>query len=235
MKALVLLLALQAATPDALFRQSVDLTAEADTTGALAALDQSLAGDLTSPEALLALGRLHLARGEAGPAVFALERAARLLPADPEIASARREAYALSGQVAPVVPPPFVAARTVVSRIGAGALVGLALLLYLGAAALGFAWWRSRSRQIGWGAVALAPLALLAVALAALAVWDAGSPRGVALVAVEARARPTPEAEGIGRVREGEVVPLEATASGWRQVRLGDATGWVPARSTAEL
>ena len=238
MIALVLLLAMQAAAPspqEALRLQAADLAAEADTLGAVASLDAALSGPLTSPEALLALGRLHLSRGEAGPAVLALERAARLAPTDAEIASARREAYGLAGQVTPRIAPPFVASRTVTSRIGAGVLVGLALVLYLATMTLAFVWWRGRDRRLGWGALALAPVALAVLVIAGLALWDAGAPRGVALAKVEVRARPTPEAGTVGRLREGEVITTGDIDGDWRRVGAGETEGWVPARSVERL
>ena len=216
-------------------QRSEMLVAEGDTTGAVAALDAALLGPWTSPEALLAQGRLHVARGDAGRAVLALERASRLAPTDPDVAAARREAYALAGQVAPRVPPPLVASRAVLARVGAGALVALALVLYLGAVALGLAWRRRQRPLAGWSALALAPLALAALVLAGVALWDAGRPRAVTLAAVDVKARPTPEAEGAGALRAGEVVRVGEARGLWRRVEAGDAEGWVPARAVERL
>ena len=167
--------------------------------------------------------------------MLALERAARLAPRDREIAASRREAYALTGQVAPRVAAPFVASRSVAARVGAGALVVLALLLYLGAMTLAFVWWRGRDRRVGWAGLAVAPVAVAALVLAGLALWDAGTDRAVALATVEVRARPTPEAPAVERMREGETVRLGDAASGWRRVDAGGAEGWVPERAVAPL
>lgn len=248
----VLLLLLQLAAPgalspeatsregaEALRVQSAVLAASGDTTGAIAALDASLSGGWKSPQALLALGRLHLAQGNPGSAVLALERAARLAPADVDIATARNAAYALARQAPPNVPPPFVASRAVTSRIGAGLLVVLALTLYLGTLLLGAFWRRQRHRQpaplAGWAALGLASLALGALILAGLALWDAGQPRAVALVTVDVRERPAPEAAGAGAIRAGEVVDVGETRGLWRRVETGNAEGWVPARAVERL
>ncbi|MEM1053963.1 MAG: hypothetical protein AAGI52_00435 [Bacteroidota bacterium] len=232
--ALLLLAALQAPSED-LRQRAASLAAEADTLGAVATLDVATSGKWTSPDALLTLGQFHLSRGEAGPAVLALERASRLAPSDPEIASARREAYGLAGQVAPTVAPPFVASRTVVRWIGAGALVALTLLLYFSTLALAVLWWKHRDRRLGSGAVALGLLALAALALSSLALWDAGAPQGVAMAETEIRVRPTPEAGVVGRLREGEMLMTEDADGGWRQVQVGEIEGWVPARSVERL
>ena len=226
---------------EALAALAAESLAEGDTLGAAASLQAALAGEWASPDALLTLGRLRLARGETGAAVHALERAARLAPADAEVGAARREAYARAGQVPPAVPAPLVAARTASTRVGAGLLVALGLALYLGAATLGFAWWRRRRdgeptyRAMGWSAAALAPLALVAVVLAGIALWDAGRPRAVVLDGVDLHARPTPEAQPVGSVREGEVVRVREASGPWRLVDLGEVEGWAPARAVAGL
>lgn len=232
---LALLLALGPDGPDSLRQQGTALLAERDTLGAIAAMDASVSGAWTNPDVLLTLGRLHVARGEAGPAVLALERASRLAPTDAEVAGARREAYALAGQVAPDVPPPFVASRSVSSRIGAGVLVGLALVLYLVAAVLGLAWWRRRRPAAGWAAVAIAPFALVTLVLAGLALWDASGTQGIVLTTVELRALPTPEAGTVGHVREGEVTATGSASGEWREVQAGDLSGWVPSHALAQL
>ena len=233
--ALLVLLALGPDGPESLRQRGGALLAEGDTLGAVASWEAAVSGPWTNPDVLLTLGERHLARREVGEAVFALERAARLAPLDPEIERARREAYALAGQVAPSSPPPFVAARTVVSRTGAGALVLVALVLYLGAFVLGLVWWRSRRRLVGWTAVAVAPVALGVLVLAGLALWDADRGWSVVLATAELRERPSPEAEAVGVVREGEVVVTEDAAAGWRRVDVGEAEGWVPERAVARL
>ncbi len=220
---------------EALRVQSVALAASGDTTGAIAALDASLSGGWKSPEALLALGRLHIARGDAGAAVLALERASRLAPSDPAIAAARGDAYALARQSPPDIAAPFVASRAVTSRVGAGLLVALALTLYLATLVLVALWRRRQRPALGWGALALAPLALGALVLAGLALVDAGQPRAVALATVDVRARPAPEATGVGAIREGETVRVGETQGLWRRARAGDAEGWVPARAVERL
>lgn len=233
--ALLVLLALGPDGPEQLRQRGGELLAEGDTLGAIATLDASVAGEWTNPDVLLTLGRTHLANGETGSAVLALERASRLAPTDSEIGAARREAYARAGQVAPAVAPPFIAARTVVSHVGAATLVALALLLYLGMAVLGFLWWRRKRSAPGWAAIALAPLALGLLVLAGVALWDAGNGRAVVLTDAPVFVRPTPESDPVGTVREGEVVRVGEAVGEWRRVDVGEAHGWVPSRAVAEL
>ncbi|MEL6616172.1 MAG: SH3 domain-containing protein, partial [Bacteroidota bacterium] len=178
--------------------------------------------------------RLHIARGEP-PAVLALERASRLDPLSSPLATARREAYVLAGQVAPAVPAPIVASRTVLSRLGAGLFVALALVLYLAWVALGALWYRRRTRALTWAGITLAPLALAAIVLASLSLWDAGRPLAVALADVSVQTRPSPEASASGSIRAGEVLRVGEAEGLWRRVEIGDVEGWVPERSVEGL
>ncbi|MEM6325869.1 MAG: SH3 domain-containing protein [Bacteroidota bacterium] len=233
--ALLLLLAMGPDGPESLRQQGLDLLAEGDTLGAVATLDAAVAGEWTNPDVWLALGQTHLAREATGPAVLALERAARSAPLDPEIASARRDAHALARAVPPEAAAPVVAARAVRSTVGTEAVVALALVLYLGLAALSFVWWRRRQRPVGWAALALAPVALCALILAGLTLWDASGSRAVALASVEVRARPVTEAETVGSVRTGEMVTLGPTEGDWRRVTVDETEGWVPSRAVSAL
>lgn len=227
--------ALTPAAAEALRKQAIVLSAMGDSTGAVASFEASLDGGWTSAQAQLDLGLLHIARGEAGRAVLAVERASRLDPISPGIATARREAFALAGQVAPRVPAPLIASRTVAARLGAGALVALALVLYLGAASLGVVWFRRRDRRVGWAAIAVAPFALAALVVAGIALWDAGRPTAVALTDVALQTRPSPEAAASGAVRAGEIVRIGDASGLWRQVEVGEETGWVPEQAVAGL
>lgn len=94
---------------------------------------------------------------------------------------------------------------------------------------------QKRTRALGWTLAALGPLALLALLLAATALWDAGRPRAVALAGVDLLARPAPEAPPVGSVREGEVVRVRESQGEWRLVDLGETEGWAPARAVPDL
>ncbi|WP_412062140.1 hypothetical protein [Rubrivirga sp. IMCC45206] len=226
---LALLLLLQLAPQaeaDRLFRLGVDLVAEGDTSGAVAAWQGARATGWASAAVEHNLGTVALARGETGPARLHLERAARLDPADPAIARNVALARARAG-----APPPTAAVdvwRRLVGIVTPLGVVGLALALVFGA--LGLALGGRTRASMGLGAVAA-----VAVLAAAWTVRDATQPLGVALadaVVVEAR---SPDAPAVARLRAGETAQVGAAVDGWRAVRVGRAEGWAPADAVAPL
>ena len=207
------------------FEDARALAAEGDAAGALAVLDALADAGWASAEAEAAYAEIAAASGRPGSAALAAARARRL---DPRVA--------LDADLAP--PPaagPVVVARRARALVGPVGLVALALALYLAAVAVGLVVWRDRRALPLAGAGAVGVLALVAISVAGVALWDASQPVGVVQAEVEARAAPSPEAEVEGGLPPGTLVRLGDAAGGWRAVTVGEELVWVPARSVAPL
>ncbi len=239
MIALVLALALLQAAPTApasadgraeaerLFGLGNALVAEGDTAGAVAAWEGAAEIGWTSAALQHNLGTVALARGDVARARLHLERAARLDPRDAAVARNRALARARAGE-----PPPSQVRRAwddVLGVLRPFGAVALALALAFGALGLAVA---DRRR---WAA-GLGTLATVAVAGAALAVWEVTRPVAVVLVDDAAVVEsPSPAAPGVARLRAGETVEVGPAADGWRPVTVGRADGWVRADAVAPI
>ena len=209
------------------FVLGLELAAEGDTTGAVAAFEAARAGG-ASAAVEHNLARLHLGRGDAGRARLAAERAYRLAPDTPgvpEVVAAAREAIGIArpGPVRRAVMP-------VVATVRPLGVVGLALLVSALAGAA--VWWRQRLPGALVG---------LAVAVAALAVVGAGAmltertlENAVVLDAVAARGAPSPEASEAVTLTPGQTVHAARTQDGWTHLG-GGVDGWVPSRAIGRL
>ena len=239
MIALVLVVALLQAAPappasvggraeaERLFDLGNALVAEGDTAGAVAAWEGAVEVGWTSAAVQHNLGTVALAQGDVAGARLHLERAARLAPRDDAVARNLALARERAGE-----PPPSQVRRAWGAAIGVlrpfGA-VALALALAFGALGLSVA---DRRR---WAA-GLGALAIVAVAGAALAVWEVTRPVGVVLADdVAVVESPSPAAPGVARLRAGETVEVGPEADGWRPVSVGRADGWVRADAVAPI
>lgn len=209
-----------------LFQLGLELVAEGDTTGALAAWDGAAATEWSSAALHYNRGVVALARGDLGPARLALERAARLAPHDARIGAALAEVRERTGDAAPS--PAESLARAGLARLGLPGLVGLTLGLYALGLVVGLRWWHRRTRPLALAMVILASAFAMSLGLAAVGLAEASTSRGVALDAGVVRAAPSPTATETARFREGDVVRLSETRGDWQAVTVGDAQGWVP-------
>ena len=216
-----------------LFALGLDLIAEGDTAGALAAWDGAAATGWTSAALSYNRGVVAFERGDLGAARLALERAGRLAPRDPAVAQALADVRERSGADPPTLARR--AARRVGGVLGAGGTVALALALYALTIALAVVWWRRRTRAVGAGAGLAAALAAAAVAVAVSVLSEATAPRGVVLDAGPMRSDPSPTAIEAGALRAGESVDLGRTDGAWRAVTVGDVEGWVPSASVEAI
>ena len=208
-----------------LFQLGLDLVAEGDTVGALAAWDGAEATGWTSAALAYNRGTVALAQGDVGTARLALERAARLDARTPAIASALAEARDRAGDAPSPVEPVVRTARATIGPVG---IVLGALVLYSLALALAVHAWRRRTRPLAISASVSTVLALGAVGLAILVLRDASPSRAIALSDGVVHEAPSPTAAESGRLRAGSDVELGDVRGDWRAVRVGDLDGWVP-------
>lgn len=220
------------AQAERLFQLGLELVAEGDTVGALAAWDGAAATGWTSAALAYNRGAVALAQGDLGAARLALERAARLDARTPAIASALAEVRDRAGD-APA--PAEAAVRAARATLGPLGVVLGALALYALALALGVRAARRRTRALVAGTVAGAALAIGALALAALVLSDASPSRAVALSDGAVRDAPSPTAVETGRLRAGAGVELGAVRGDWQAVRAEGLDGWVPRGRVAPI
>lgn len=245
MSTLLILLLLVAGPPagalhDAqrLLEQGNELIAEGEVLGAIAAYEQALQTGWRSPALLVNLSAAALQAGDDGRARLYAERAARLAPSDPDAAHNLALARRAAGESAPRPPTATGAAVAwTASRVGAGAVLWMALVLWLvlcGMVALRF--WRP-SALLRRATLVMAPLAIAALALAAAVAHDEAASRGVVMVE-EAVVRSAPDlnASTTTTIGAGELLRTRRTRGTWREVRLPDgATGWVDAGALEEV
>ncbi|GAB5537595.1 MAG: hypothetical protein Rubg2KO_38440 [Rubricoccaceae bacterium] len=210
-----------------LFQLGLELVAEGDTTGALAAWDGAAATEWTSAALRYNQGAVALARGDMGTARLALERAARLAPRNATIASALTEIREQAGDDAPS--PVEQAVQVTLSSLGLLGVVALALVLYGLSLGIGILWWRRRTRPLALGALASSMGCFLALGLTITGLMASSTPRGVVLDAGILRAAPSPTATESGRLRAGTTLELGETQGTWQAVTVDDLDGWVPA------
>lgn len=215
-----------------LFQLGIELVAEGDTAGAVAAWDGAEATGWTSAALAYNRGTVALAQGDLGAARLALERAARLDARTPEITSALAEVRDRAGDAPSPVEPVVRMMRATVGPVG---LVLGTLVLYALALALGVAAVRRRTRPLVLGAGVSAALALCAVGLAVLVLRDASPSRAVALSDGVVRDAPSPTAPESGPLRAGASVELGDARGDWQAVQVGDVGGWVPRGRVAPL
>jgi len=198
------------------FALGVQLAAEGDTAGAVAAW-QAAGG----PDADHNLGVVALSRGDAGRARLHLERAARAAPLDGATRLALAEARERTGAPAPTRTAQAWAVLTVG---GSAPLVALAVALLLAATAA-FATGRRRPATIVGGVGAVLALA------AAISLVGAAVPRGVVVASAPVRAAPSPDAPEAGALPVGTAVRLGDREAGWREVHAEGVAGWLPERA----
>ena len=204
-----------------LFQLGLDLVAEGDTTGALAAWDGAAATEWMSAALSYNRGSVALARGDLGMARLALERAARLAPRNVSIHAALSEVRERVGDA-----PPSPLERVSHSVLSILPLLALLLnLLTLGLAAL---WWQRRSRPLAVGALGSALAFALSLGIALVALTAASSPRGVVLDAGVVRTSPSPTATEAARLGAGTLLQLGETQGAWQAIAVDDLDGWIP-------
>ena len=209
------------------FGLALELAAEGDTTGALAAFEAAREGGTSAPLELN-VARLALAQRDLGRARLAAERAYRLAPSLPGALDALDAARQAAGDAGPT--PLRRRADALVGALGDLGVVLLALAL---AALAALAVWHRR--RLPGAAVGLT------VAAAALGIAGAGALlaertalNAVLVEAVALREAPSPDAREGVRLDAGRVVHAGAELDGW--VRLGgDLDGWVPAGAVGEI
>ena len=214
-------------TANRAFVLGLELAAEGDTTGAVAAFEAARLGG-TSAALEHNLARLHLGRGDAGRARLSAERAYRLAPELPgvaEVVAASREQVGRGrpGPVRRAVAPVVAAVRPL-------GVVGLAVVLAaLAAAAVG---WR---RRLPGALVGLAvALAVLGAGAAVALLTERTLVNAVVLDAVVARGAPSPEAPETARLAPGQTVHAAGRRDGWTRLG-GGLDGWVPAEAVGEI
>ncbi|MEO0560426.1 MAG: SH3 domain-containing protein [Bacteroidota bacterium] len=209
-----------------LFQLGLELVAEGDTTGALAAWNGAAATEWTSAALSYNRGLIALQRGNLGTARLALERAARLDPRNTTISSALADVRAQSGDA-----PPSAIDRIVqgaLSRIGPFGAVVLALAMYGLVLSLGALWWRRRTRPLALGVLASALGFSLALGLATFGLMEASMARGVVLDTGVLRTAPSPTATEAARLPAGTALQLGETQGAWQAVTVDDLDGWIP-------
>jgi len=209
-----------------LFQLGLELVAEGDTTGALAAWDGAAATEWTSAALSYNRGAVALRRGDLGTARLALERAAQLDPRNATIASALAEVREQSGDAAPSQIEHSV--QIALARLGLIGAAGLALILYGLSLGIGVLWWRRRTRPLAFSALASSMVFALALGLATLGLMAASAPRGVVLDTGILRTAPSPTATEAARIRAGTTLQLGETQGAWQAVAVDDVEGWVP-------
>ena len=210
-----------------LFQLGLELVAEGDTTGALAAWEGAAATEWTSVALSYNRGVVALARGDLGTARLALERAARLDPRNPAILAALSDARERAGDTSPS--PMEQAAQVLLARMGLLGTVGLALALYGLTLALAWRWWQTRSWPLALGALASATVFAAGLGLAITGLAAASGARGVVLDAGVVRTAPSPTATEAARLPAGAVLQLGDAQGAWRAVTMDELEGWVPA------
>ena len=209
-----------------LFQLGLELVAEGDTTGALAAWDGAAATEWMSAALSYNRGSVALARGDLGMARLALERAARLAPRNASIQTALTEVRERVGDA-----PPSLLERishSVLSILPLPVAVGLALLLNLLTLGLAALWWQRRSRPLAVGALGSALAFALSLGIALVALTAASSPRGVVLDAGVVRTSPSPTATEAARLGAGTLLQLGETQGAWQAIAVDDLDGWIP-------
>jgi hypothetical protein len=241
---LLFLLALLQAAPAAgtpaeaerLFALGRRLFDAGDVAGAVAAFDGAAATGWTAGALEYDWGTACLAAGDLGCAVLHLERAQRLMPGHAAVAHNLRLARAGAGADAQPAPPSRAFLRALRRGPGAGGVLALGFLLYLGAAALaGYRLWTRRPDPwLRRALVVLVPLAALVLGLGAWAWAEARAPEAVVVAAAALHDAPGDEGgDGLGA---GRLVRVLARRGDWVEVRLTDgARGWLPARAVEEI
>ncbi len=116
-----------------LFQLGLELVAEGDTTGALAAWEGAAATEWTSAALSYNRGAVALARDGLGTARLSLERAARLAPRNATIAAALADVRERSGDAAPSGVEKSL--LIILASLGLTGAIVLALISFLGTVA----------------------------------------------------------------------------------------------------
>lgn len=181
------------------------------------------------------LANAEYKRGRLGEAILHYERARRLDPADPDVASNLALARSRIRDVVedPSASGPLAAWHSFQDRIGAGAQAIAALVAFWIVAGI-VAWCGSRPGGFtpAWGwALTAGLVAAIVLTLSWRATWTrlAGTPQAVILKpAVEALVGPDLNNTVIFTLHEGTTVDVRSERPGWVQVALPNGmTGWV--------
>ncbi|MGD9763675.1 MAG: BatD family protein [Candidatus Binatia bacterium] len=182
------------------------------------------------------LGNAYMKNGELGRGLANYERAARLLPRDPDVAanlSFAREQAQLEEPAAPlwrrIIAP--LAARATGAELASAFLI--AWLALWAALALRYAVGRRRGGALGYVAAAASVLALaIGLSFGRRMVEIESASRAVVIANEDLPARFEPSATGTEHfiVTPGAGVDVLETRNGWLQVRRADGRrGWLPA------
>lgn len=218
------------AEAERLFRLGRALFDRGDAAGAVAAFEGAAATGWTAGALEYDWGTACLAIGDLGCAMLHLERAERLTPGHAAVAHNLRLARARVGPEAQAPSPSAVLLGALRRGPGVGALLGLGVVLYLGAAGLaGYKLWTRRTEaRLQRALVVLVPLAVLVLGLG---LWTWADERASEAVVVAAAAlHDAPGERAGGGVDLGRVVRLLSRRGDWVEVRAGGARGWLPAR-----
>jgi len=201
--------------------------------------ERLLASGFESGNLLFNLGNSYFKLGDLGRAIANYERAARFMPADPDLIANLAYARSLTGAEACEVPVWRRAAFPLRGRMSTSSLVWVVSALWtLTFVALMVYRLVSQARSILYVAAGLAALTLISgISLADQLVADEWPRQAVVIGVKEQPARFEPAEDGTVHfsLREGSKVEVTEERQGWLQVsRCDGRRGWVPA-SALEL
>ena len=222
-----------------LFALGVQLYADGDAPGAVAAFEGAGATGWSSGMLHYNLGTAYLDLEHFGPAILHFERARRLMPGNEAITHNLRIARERAG-VTVEAASALGLLNSRLSRMG-GPILWLAfgLVLYISLTTIiGFRFWTRRDDTWSRRAITVLVPVTAAVLVAALSVWRiARTPEGIVL-SEDAQLRASPSAEAASRatLQPGLRVHITEVRDGWQAVRLPRGVrGWLPLRAVERI
>lgn len=246
MWAIFLLLLLQTTPPvgtqaeaDRLFALGVDIYADGDLAGAIAAFRGAEATGWRSGMLQYNLGSAYLSLERFGPAILHLERARRLMPGNEAATHNLRIARERAGIASESASPFGVLSSRVAGMGGPQVWLIFGLLLYnVVIGLIGFRFWRRRTDA--WSRRAITVLVPVTVAVLAIgfSAWGGARTQDGIIMSENAQLRtlPSSEAASRGSLEPGQLVHLTEARGDWQSVQLpGGARGWLPSRAVERI
>ena len=227
------------AEAERLFALGVQLYADSDAAGAVAAFEGAGTTGWSSGMLHYNLGTAYLDLEKLGPAILHFERARRLMPGHEAITHNLRIARERAGVTGEAASPWEVLSRRLTRTGGPLLWLAFGLVLYISLiGVIGFRFWTRRNDAWSRRAIALLVPVTATVLVAALSVWgSARTPEGIVL-SEDAQLRASPSADAALRatLRPGLRVRITEVGDGWQAVRLpGGVRGWLPSRAVARI
>ncbi len=227
------------AEAERLFALGVQLHADGDIAGAIAAFEGAELTGWNSGMLHYNLGTAYLALGRYGEAILHFERARKLTPEDEAINRNVRIARERAGLTQEAASPIRLFANRLAGIGGANAWLAFGWILYvclMGLISLRV-WTRRDENWLSRTILGLVPVTLLVLLIACSAWWSTRAPTGVVLSEdAELRALPSLDAASRGTLHPGQIVRIRETRGDWQEVRLkGGDRGWLSARDFEQI